>query len=184
MVTRLTAQKGLTLIVEAAAELFRLGLELVILGTGEPWYEEQLQALVEQFPGQMRLILAFDVPMAHKIIAASDFVLVPSIYEPCGLVQLYALRYGSIPVVRAIGGLNDTVRDYAGQNPSGVWDNGFKFSQFLPWALFRAVRRAAELYGRPEDFLAMSQAGMKDDFSWAASAQAYINLFKASLGQV
>ncbi|MDR1395676.1 MAG: glycogen synthase GlgA [Deltaproteobacteria bacterium] len=183
MVTRLTAQKGLTLLAETASDLFRLDLDLVILGTGEPWYEEQLSGLRDQFPDQMRLILAFDVPMAHKIIAASDFILVPSIYEPCGLIQLYALRYGSIPVVRAIGGLNDTVRDYAGQNPSGLWDNGFKFSQFQPWALFRAVRRAAELYGNPKDFLDMSRAGMKDDFSWAASAQAYINLFRASLAQ-
>ncbi|MDR1084452.1 MAG: glycogen synthase GlgA [Deltaproteobacteria bacterium] len=183
MVSRLTAQKGLTLIVEAAAELFRLGLDLVILGSGDPWYEEQLTALADRFPGQMRLNLAYDVPLSHRIIAGSDFVLVPSIYEPCGLIQLYALRYGSIPVVRAIGGLNDTVRDYAGQNPSGAWDNGFKFSQFQPWALFRAVRRAAELYGRPEDYLAMSRAGMLDDFSWSASAQAYIDLFKASLGR-
>ncbi|MDR1578603.1 MAG: glycogen synthase GlgA [Deltaproteobacteria bacterium] len=183
LVTRLAAQKGLTLIVESAAELFRLGLDLVILGTGDPWHEEQLTALANQYPEQTRLILAYDAPQAHRIIAGSDFTLIPSIYEPCGLAQMYALRYGTIPVVRAIGGLNDTVRDYAGQNPSGAWDNGFKFNQFLPLALFRAARRAVELYGRPADYLAMAQAGMRDDFSWSASAKAYLGLFQSCLAQ-
>jgi starch synthase len=183
VVSRLVAQKGLTLIIESATELFRLSLDLVILGSGEPWYEKQLADLVDQYPERLRLLLGYDVPQAHRILAGADFILVPSIYEPCGLIQMYALRYGSIPVVRAIGGLNDTVRDYAGQNPSGLWDNGFKFSQFQPWALFLAVRRAVELYGRPADFQAMAQAGMRDDFSWAASAQSYINLFKSCLAQ-
>jgi starch synthase len=183
MVTRLAAQKGLTLILESAPELFRQGLDLVVLGSGEPWYEEQLTALVAQYPDQARLILAYDAPLAHRIVAGGDFVLVPSIYEPCGLIQMYALRYGTIPVVRAIGGLNDTVRDYAGLNPTGAWDNGFKFSQFQAWALFRAVRRAVDLYDRPADFLAMAQAGMRDDFSWKASAQAYLKLFESCLTQ-
>jgi starch synthase len=181
MVTRLAAQKGLSLILESGPEFFRLGLDLVILGSGEPWYEEQLTLLAQEYPDQFRLILAYDAPLAHRIVAGSDFILVPSIYEPCGLIQMYALRYGAIPVVRAIGGLNDTVRDYAGQNPAGVWDNGFKFTQFQPWALFRAARRAVELYGRPTDFMAMRMAGMRDDFSWNASAQAYLNLFQAVL---
>jgi starch synthase len=181
MVSRLTAQKGLTLIVEAAPDLFRLGLDLVVLGSGEPWFEDQLTALATANPERMRLALGYDAPLSHRIIAGSDFVLVPSIYEPCGLVQLYGLRYGAIPVVRAIGGLNDTVRDFAGQNPEGLWDNGIKFSQFQAGALARAVRRATELHGRTEDFEAMSQANMREDFSWAKSARAYADLFRALL---
>jgi starch synthase len=181
MVTRLAAQKGLILVLDSAPELFRLGLDLAVLGSGDPWYEEQLTLLAERYPEQASLVLAYDAALAHRVVAGSDFILVPSIYEPCGLIQMYALRYGAIPVVRAIGGLNDTVRDYAGQNPTGAWDNGFKFSQFQAWALLRAVRRAVELYGRPADFLAMAQAGMRDDFSWTASAQAYLSLFKACL---
>ncbi|MDR1545650.1 MAG: glycogen synthase GlgA [Deltaproteobacteria bacterium] len=181
MVSRLTAQKGLTLIVEAAPELFRLGLDLVVLGTGEPWFEEQLTALSTAYPDQMRLALGYDAPLSHRIIAGSDFVLVPSIYEPCGLAQLYGLRYGAVPVVRAIGGLNDTVRDFAGQNPEGLWDNGFKFTQFQAGALVRAVRRAVELYGRRDDFAAMSVANMREDFSWGKSAQAYADLFQKLL---
>jgi starch synthase len=183
MVTRLAAQKGLPLVVEAAPEFFRLGLDLVILGSGDAWHEEQVAAMAAAFPDQTRLILAYDPVLAHRVIAGSDFILVPSIYEPCGLIQMYALRYGSIPVVRAIGGLNDTVRDFAGQNPTGAWDNGFKFSQFQAWALFRAIRRAVELYGRPDDCLAMSVGGMREDFSWSASAKAYLNLFQSCLAK-
>jgi starch synthase len=179
MVTRLAAQKGLTLILESAPDLFRLDVDLVILGSGDPWFEERLTRLAATYPNQARLVLAYDAPLAHRIVAGSDFILVPSIYEPCGLIQMYALRYGAIPVVRAIGGLNDTVRDYAGANPTGAWDNGFKFSQFQAFAFFRAVRRAIELYGRPADYLAMARAGMRDDFSWTASAKAYLKLFQS-----
>jgi starch synthase len=181
MVSRLTAQKGISLVAEAGPDLFKLGIDLFILGTGEPRFEEQLRNLMARYPDHMRLILAYDNQLAHQIMAGSDFILVPSMYEPCGLVQLYALRYGAIPVVRAIGGLNDTVRDYAGQNPEGLWDNGFKFSQFQAPALARAVRRATELYRTP-DFKTMSLANMAEDHSWASSAKQYVEIFKNILG--
>ncbi|MDR1488065.1 MAG: glycogen synthase GlgA [Deltaproteobacteria bacterium] len=181
MVSRLTAQKGFSLIVEGAQEIFKLGLDLVILGTGEPWFEKQLTEMVEKYPDNMRLLLDFDIPLSHKVIAASDFSLVPSLYEPCGLIQLYSLRYGTIPVVRAIGGLNDTVRDYAGQNPDGLWDSGFKFSQFQAGALVRAIRRATELYNRKEDFTTMAKSDMEEDFSWNRSAKDYAKLFESVL---
>ncbi|MDR1297461.1 MAG: glycogen synthase GlgA [Deltaproteobacteria bacterium] len=181
MVSRLTAQKGISLLIEGAADIFKLGLDVIVLGTGESWFENQLSAMVDRFPLNMRLILGYDNELAHRIIAGSDFVLVPSAYEPCGLVQLYALRYGTIPVVRAAGGLNDTVRDYAGQNPEGLWDNGFKFTQFQAPALARAIRRAAELY-RTEDFAAMSQRNMLEDHSWARSAGEYVEVFRKILG--
>jgi starch synthase len=179
MVSRLTAQKGFALLVESAAEMFRLGLDLVILGSGEPWFEERLTELAARYPDNMRLILGYDVAMSHRLIAASDFVLVPSMYEPCGLIQLYGLRYGAIPVVRAIGGLNDTVRDFAGQNPDGLWDNGFKFNQFQPGALVRACRRACELYARPTEWAKMSLNNLREDYSWASSAQSYAKLIRS-----
>ncbi|MDR3134993.1 MAG: glycogen/starch synthase, partial [Deltaproteobacteria bacterium] len=181
MVSRLTAQKGLSLVVEAGPELFRLGIDLIILGTGDPLFEEQLRGLMAKYQDNMRLVLAYDNKLAHQIIAGSDFVLVPSMYEPCGLIQLYGLRYGAIPVVRAIGGLNDTVRDYAGQNPDGLWDNGFKFSQFQAPALARAVRRATELY-RTLDFQTMAMANMAEDHSWGKSAEEYVKVFRKALG--
>lgn len=182
MVSRLTAQKGFTLIVEAAPDLFKLGLDLVILGSGEPWFEEKLTALAERYPDNMRLILGYDVELSHRIIAGSDFILAPSMYEPCGLIQLYGLRYGAIPVVRAIGGLNDTVRDFAGQNPEGLWDNGFKFSQFQAGALVRAVRRACELYNAPGEWAKMAKNDLREDWSWANSAQAYAKLIRSMVG--
>jgi starch synthase len=182
MVSRLTAQKGLSLLVEGANDIMRLNLDLIILGTGEFWFENQLTEVMERYPDNMRLILGYNNELAHRIISGSDFALVPSMYEPCGLIQLYALRYGTIPVVRAVGGLNDTVRDYAGQNPEGVWDNGFKFTQFQAPALTRAIRRATELY-RTEHFSTMSRTNMREDHSWNKSAEEYKQLFQKLLAQ-
>jgi starch synthase len=126
----------------------------------------------------MRLVLGYDVGLSHRIIAGSDFALVPSMYEPCGLVQLYGLRYGAVPVVRAIGGLNDTVRDFAGQNPAGLWDNGFKFSQFQAGALVRACRRARDLYRAPGEWAKMAAGDINEDWSWANSAKTYADLIR------
>ena len=177
MVTRLTAQKGLTLAAEAAEDIFRAGASLVILGSGEPLYEKMLQDLAAAFPDQCRPIFGFHEAISHRLIAGSDLMLLPSMYEPCGLVQLYALKYGAVPIVRAVGGLNDTVRDFAGHSPDGRWDTGFKFSQFQAKALVLAVRRAVDLFGRPRDFQALVQAGMSEDFSWDQSARQYLDLF-------
>ncbi|MDR2349319.1 MAG: glycogen synthase GlgA [Deltaproteobacteria bacterium] len=177
MVSRLTAQKGISLVIEAAKNMFSLGTNLAILGTGEPWFQERLQALALEFPENFWLKLDYNANLSHLMVAAADFVLVPSTYEPCGLIQLYALRYGAIPVVRATGGLNDTVRDFAGQNPSGLWDTGFKFSSFNERALFRAVRRATELYRRKDDFTTMCKNNMGENFSWETSARSYYSVF-------
>ena len=181
LVGRLAAQKGLNLVAEAAEDIFRLGVGLIILGSGEPFYEEMCHTLATRFPTQCRVIAGYDNALAHRIIAGSDFMLLPSMYEPCGLVQMYALRYGTIPIVRAVGGLNDTIRDFAGNNPDGLWDTGFKFSQFQDRALVLAVRRAVELYSSPTDLKTMSTTGMKEDFSWDNSAKEYIELFKKVL---
>jgi starch synthase len=178
MVSRLTAQKGISLVLETARDLFdNVKANLAILGTGDPWFQVQLEALTADYPENFWLELDYNVSLAHRLVAAADFVLVPSTYEPCGLIQLYALRYGAVPVVRAIGGLNDTVRDFAGQNPSGLWDTGFKFMAFNERALFRALRRSSELYKRQEDFLIMSKSNMREDYSWKSSALSYYSLF-------
>ncbi|MDR2339147.1 MAG: glycogen synthase GlgA [Deltaproteobacteria bacterium] len=182
MVSRLTTQKGVSLLIEAAADIFNLGVRLAVLGTGDPWFQDQLLAIAKEHPEDMWLKLDYNVPLSHQIIAAADFVLVPSMYEPCGLTQLFAFRYGSIPVVRATGGLNDTVRDFAGRNPEGRWDSGFKFAAFNQKALFRAVRRATELYQRKDDFHHMSRSNMLEDFSWKTSAMAYLNLILGLTG--
>ncbi|MDL2259742.1 glycogen synthase GlgA [Deltaproteobacteria bacterium OttesenSCG-928-K17] len=181
MVGRLAAQKGLNLLDEAADDIFKLGLDLVILGSGEPFYEDMTLAMAQRFPDRCKVIIGYDEALSHRIIAASDLVTVPSMYEPCGLVQMYALKYGAVPVVRAVGGLNDTVRDYAGNSPDGQWDTGFKFSQFQEKALVLAMRRAIDLYARPKDFQAMVKAGMAEDFSWDSSARKYLALFKQVL---
>ncbi|MDR2353957.1 MAG: glycogen synthase GlgA [Deltaproteobacteria bacterium] len=177
MVSRLTAQKGISILLEAATDIFNLGANLAILGTGEPLFQEQLKELATRYPKNMWLKLAYNTPLSHQVLAASDFILVPSAYEPCGLTQLFALRYGAIPVVRAIGGLNDTVRDFAGQNPDGLWDTGFKFGAFNPRALARACRRASELYYRKNDFITMARSNMREDYSWKTSALSYLSLF-------
>ena len=181
MVGRLAAQKGFSLVAEAAEDIFRLGIGLIVLGSGESFYEDMARSLADQFPDSCKLFIGYNDGLSHRIIAGSDLVLIPSMYEPCGLVQMYGLRYGTVPIVRAVGGLNDTVRDFAGHNPDGLWDTGFKFSQFQSKALVLAVRRAVELYSRPNDFQAMIRAGMAEDFSWDNSARKYISLFEKAL---
>jgi starch synthase len=181
MVGRLAAQKGFSLVAEAAEDLFRLGMGLVVLGSGEPFHEDLARTLAAEYPEQCKIFIGYNDALAHRIIAGSDMVLIPSMYEPCGLVQMYALRYGTVPIVRAVGGLNDTVRDFSGHNPDGLWDTGFKFSQFQSMALLLAVRRAVELYSRPADFQDMVRAGLGEDFSWDNSARQYIDLFEKVL---
>ncbi len=183
MVGRLTGQKGISLLNETAEDIFRLGISLIILGSGEPFFEEMARNLEARFPKQCKVIIGYDEALSHRLLSGSDFVLIPSMYEPCGLVQMYALRYGTVPIVRAVGGLNDTVHDTAGNNPPGVWDTGFKFSHFQSKALLLALRRAVELYNRPKDLLAMIEAGMRQDFSWDNSARQYIKLFEKVLAE-
>ncbi|MDR1312159.1 MAG: glycogen synthase GlgA [Deltaproteobacteria bacterium] len=180
MVSRLTAQKGISLVVEAAQDMLdNLDARIAVLGTGDAWSQTQLKELADANPGRMWLKLDFSASLSHLMMAAADFVMVPSTYEPCGLAQLYALRYGAVPVVRSIGGLNDTVRDFAGRSPDGRWDNGFKFLAFNRNAFYRAVRRATELYRQDGGavFSQMCSNNMLENFSWKTSALSYYSLF-------
>lgn len=175
MITRMDTQKGIDLVVEAAAELFDMKVQLVILGTGNEKIEEQLQQLERQYPDQFKVFLEFNDTLAHEIQAGSDLFLMPSRYEPCGLNQLYALKYGTVPVVRAVGGLADTVIDYQDARHG----TGFVFDEYTSAAMLQAVERAVKLFAADEAWSRLVQAGMKCDFSWSKSAARYEALFQS-----
>ena len=155
---RLTAQKGLDLVTEAADDLFALGLQMVILGTGEEEYHTRLRTLESQYPDQLKVWLEFNDELAHQIQAGCDALLMPSRYEPCGLNQLYALKYGTVPIVRRVGGLADTVDNYSGATGTGT---GFVFDDYDATALVSAVARTVELYKKRQKWMKLMKAGMR-----------------------
>jgi starch synthase len=175
MVTRLSAQKGLDLVAEGLPDMLSQGLQFVLLGTGEKYYQELFTRLHRRYPKKMGVHIDFDEPLAQRIIAGADILLQPSRYEPCGLTQLYALRYGTVPVVRAVGGLRDTIQECSADGSQG---NGFIFSAYRVADLLAAVGRALALYRQPDRWLTLMRRGMAQDFSWGPSAQRYIELYK------
>jgi starch synthase len=175
LVTRLAGQKGIDLLVEALGGLFGLGLRLVLLGQGEAGIQDMLRAAAARYPSFFGLRIAYDDDLAHAIFAGSDIFLIPSRYEPCGLTQMYSLKYGAVPVVRATGGLDDTVQDY---DPVSGTGNGFKFEAADPAALVKAVRRAVGLYSRKPAWSKLVRAGMESDFSWDRAAGEYQALYR------
>jgi starch synthase len=175
IVSRLDRQKGLDLVAEAAGSLIRLDTALVILGTGDREIQHRLERAAVELPGRMSFTVGFDDELAHRIIAGSDILLVPSLYEPCGLTQIYAMKYGTVPVVRAVGGLEDTIMDVADFPGRG---NGFKFKQHNPLSLVNAVRRAVEVFEQPRKWRKIVAAGMALDFSWNKSAEQYLALYR------
>jgi starch synthase len=174
MVTRLADQKGLDILTEAFPDLLRLDLQLVILGSGDAHYERLLAAEARRAPDRVAVRIAFDEAAAHQVEAGADAFLMPSRYEPCGLNQMYSLRYGTVPVVRITGGLDDTVSDY---DPATGHGNGFKFTAYTADALLAAVRRALEVYNRRAEWRRLMATGMACDFSWQRSAQQYLALY-------
>ena len=175
LISRLTHQKGLDLFAAAAADLMSLDASWVMLGSGEAEYEELWRTLAARYPERVSATIGFEERLAHRIEAGADLFLMPSRYEPCGLNQLYSLRYGTLPIVHATGGLEDTVRDVPEPRP-----NGFKFRDFSPSALLEAVHRALELYRNPREWRKMQEAGMKDDYSWDVSAREYVKVYVAA----
>ena len=175
VVSRLDRQKGLDLLIDVLDDLWALDVGLVVLGTGDPVIEEALRVAGGQLGGRMALRLDFDEPLAHRITAGTDLFLVPSRYEPCGLTQMHAMRYGSVPVVRATGGLQDTVSAWDPRTGRG---NGFKFTEAAPGAVLDALRQAVSLFDRHGPWEALRKAAMKADFSWDASAARYVTLFE------
>ena len=178
MVTRLVEQKGCALMAEAAEELFAMGLGLVVLGSGDDVYEDLFLDLQARYPDRFGLKLGFDPGLAHKIIAGSDMFFIPSLYEPCGLTQMYSLKYGTIPVVRATGGLKDTVIDPEEKKDQST---GFKFDRFQTPDLVEGVKRAVKTFEQPDLWQKMIREAMDQDFSWRRSAKEYLRLFERTL---
>lgn len=175
IVSRLVDQKGCDLILAAAEELMGLDATWVILGTGEARYESMFSELARRYPSRMGVRIGFDERLAHRIEAGADIFLMPSRFEPCGLNQMYSLRYGTVPIVRAVGGLDDTVRAFS---PRARHANGFKFREATPDALLQAVRQALRVYRRPERWAALIREGMMEDHSWALRAREYVKVYR------
>jgi starch synthase len=175
MISRMVDQKGFDLISLLADELPKLGAIFVVLGTGERQYEELWRDLAARHPTVIAARIGFDEGLAHLIEGGSDIFLMPSRFEPCGLNQMYSLRYGTVPVVRATGGLSDTVVDVDPETCSGT---GFRFVEYTPHALLDALRRALAAFGNRPLWRRIQKAGMRQDFSWDASARQYVDVYE------
>ncbi|HEV2352303.1 MAG TPA: glycogen synthase GlgA [Terriglobia bacterium] len=174
IVSRFAAQKGFDLIAGIAERLMALDLYVVALGTGEPQYEELFRNLAARYPEKFLVKVAYDNNIAHLIEAGADMFLMPSRYEPCGLNQIYSLKYGTVPVVRATGGLDDTIESFEGKTGTG-----FKFSEYSPEALLECLGHALAAYHQPKAWRQLMLNGMKKDYSWGASAKQYVKIFQA-----
>ncbi len=181
-VGRLIEQKGIDLLIDVMQRsLSNDDWQWVILGTGQPKYHKALEALAERFPRKMALRLEFSNPLAHRIEAGADIFLMLSRFEPCGLNQLYSLRYGTVPLVRATGGLADTITGYDALAPNPA-ANGFSFQECSSMALGECLRQACETYyRRPEVWRQLIAVGMGQDWSWAASARRYVEMYRKTM---
>ncbi len=180
IVGRLVEQKGLELILPVLEDILATPAQLVVLGTGDPRYEENLRAMAAQRPEAMALVLAYDETMAHRIEAAADIFLMPSLFEPCGLNQLYSLRYGTLPVVREVGGLADTVVDARPETLEAGTATGFVFQRPDPSELLATLRRAAAMWSDQATWRRLQQTAMRQDFSWQQSASRYLELYRST----
>jgi starch synthase len=176
-VSRLTAQKGLDLVLAALSELMRAGVQLAVQGTGDPALETAFRMAQQAHPGRVHVHIGYDEARAHRLIAGADAIAVPSRFEPCGLTQMYGLRYGTLPIVRRVGGLADTVDDDMFDQMS----TGFVFDAATPAALERCVRRAVEARRNPAQWCAMSARAMAKELSWQGPAQQYLALYERVL---
>jgi starch synthase len=178
VVSRLTEQKGLHLVLTAIDEIIASGGQLVVLGSGEGWLEAALLAQAQKTPRAVAVRVGYDEALAHRIFAATDVTLVPSRFEPCGLTQMYGLKYGSLPLVRRVGGLADTVVDSTLEDLAAHRANGFVFDDFSDAGFARALRRAFALYARPDEWTQVATCAMQQDFGWQSSAQKYLALYR------
>jgi starch synthase len=176
IISRLVAQKGYDLIRQLAGEILRTGSFFIALGAGAKEYEDFLQGWHDSAPHRVGLYKGYaGEPLAHQIEAGADIFLMPSLYEPCGLNQMYSMRYATVPVVRATGGLDDTVQNYDPASGSG---NGFKFQSYNAEALLEKIREALYFYGVPQAWATIQANGMSVDNSWSAAADKYIELYR------
>lgn len=175
-ISRLVAQKGFDLMKAAAGQMLETGAFFVALGSGEYEYESFLQRMKDVAPHRVAVYRGFHEPLAHQIEAGADVFLMPSLFEPCGLNQMYSMRYGTIPVVRATGGLDDTVEHWDAERGTGA---GFKFEPYTAHAMMEKLREALFWYGRPAAWRAMQLNGMRADNSWENAAGKYVRVYEA-----
>ena len=174
IVSRFVSQKGFDLIASISEKLAALDIYIVALGNGEPVYEELFRTMAARHPDKFLIKIGYDNALAHQIEAGSDMFLMPSKYEPCGLNQIYSLKYGSVPIVRATGGLDDTIQPFDGKAGTG-----FKFQDYSAKALLSAIQAALEAFHSPENWHHLMQNGMARDYSWSASAREYSEIYQA-----
>ena len=179
-ISRLAEQKGVDIQLGALAEMLNTGMQFVLLGSGSPEYERGYRELARQFPGKVAVKFSYDEALSHRIEAGCDFFLMPSRFEPCGLNQMYSLRYGTIPIVRATGGLDDSVIDWT-ENPERA--TGIKFSNYSARSLAKAMRKALVLYRQPKLLADCRRRAMKEDFSWERTIGHYVNTYRALVAQ-
>jgi len=172
IISRLADQKGFDILSQAMESLMSMNLGIVVLGTGEKKYHDLFEVLAKKYPKKLGVKITFDNKIAHKIEAGSDMFLMPSKYEPCGLNQIYSLRYGTIPIVRATGGLDDTIQDYGGGE-----GNGFKFKEYSAQILLAKVKEAVKVFSNRKEWKKLVQKTMQQDFSWDRSAKRYVELY-------
>jgi starch synthase len=181
LVSRLTPQKGIELIMPVFDRLMQLPVQFVFLGSGEAHYESFLANAQQRYPDRLGLYLGYNEALSHRVTAGCDMILMPSKYEPCGMNQMFGLLYGSAPIVRKTGGLADTVKDL---HEIGGKGNGFSFEAFSSEALYQTVARATDTFGRQDVWNTMIKRGMREDFSWERSARRYIELYDLALGKI
>lgn len=177
IISRLTKQKGLDLVKHVFHEVLKNDVQFIVLGTGDKEFEGFFRQMEEEYPKKVRAHIGFNEQLAHQLYAAADLFLMPSKFEPCGLGQLIAMRYGAVPIVRETGGLNDTVEPYNEYTNSG---NGFSFKNYNAHDLLNTVNRAVDFYQEKETWEFLVQSAMKKDYSWVQSAKKYIQLYSES----
>jgi starch synthase len=178
MVTRLTEQKGVDLVLQALPEMIAADAQLLVLGTGDKWIEDELERLQDLYPRHVRHVARFDEAFARRIYAGADIFLMPSRYEPCGLGQIIAMRYGCVPLGRRTGGLADTIFDLEEYPEIGT---GFLFDEFSAFGLIGAFERAVRAFREPAIWIRLQENGMSRDYSWRASATHYVETYVGAL---
>ena len=179
MVSRLAVQKGADLLAQVVEDIVELDAGLAILGAGEEKYQALFMELEKKYPESIAVRIGFDETLAHRIMAGSDMILVPSRYEPCGLTQIYGLKYGTVPIVRATGGLDDTIEAFDAASGKGT---GFKFSDYEATAFLDQIREALKVFEHKPEWVKLLKRGMRADFSWEKSAMEYVSLYEKVIG--
>ncbi len=181
MITRLVDQKGLDLVADVLEYALLFGMQFVVLGTGDSKYESLFEEMAQKYPKRVSANIKFDIVLAQRIYAGSDMFLMPSRYEPCGLGQMFSMRYGTIPIVRYTGGLADSVEEYDPVSGSGT---GFGFKPYDSAHLLKAMARAIYFYRDPKNWRKIVENAMKQDFSWNRSAREYVKLYKVAMEKI